>query len=160
VKVVWKNRPLEFHKDAMPAALAGMAANEQGRFWEFHDKTFASQPNIGRDRLMQIAGEIGLDMKRFEAAFNTAKYKSDIDADIAEANGLGASGTPAFFINGRFMSGAKPLNEFATIINAELTRLNVPIPPAAAAAAQAPTAPPAGAVQVRPVPPAATAPVR
>ncbi len=158
--MVWKNRPLDFHKDAMPAALAGMAANEQGRFWEFHDKVFASQPNIGRDRLLQIAGEVGLDVKRFETAFNSAKYKPEIDADIAEANGLGASGTPAFFINGRFLSGAKPFTEFAAVINAELTRLNVPIPPAAAAAAQATAAPPAGAVQVRPAPPAATAPVR
>jgi protein-disulfide isomerase len=158
VRVVWKNRPLDFHKDAMPAALAAMAANEQGRFWDYHDKVFASQPGIGRDRLLQIAGEIGLDRKRFEAALNTAKYKPQIDADIAEANGLGASGTPAFFINGRFLSGAKPLAEFVSVINAELTRLNVPI--AGGRRRMRRAVPPAGAVQVRPVPPAATAPVR
>jgi protein-disulfide isomerase len=134
VRIVWKHKPLEFHKDAPLAHLASMAAWEQGKFWEYHDKVFASQPKIQRDFLLQYARELGLDMKRFQEALDTARYKPAIDADAREADTLGATGTPAFFINGRFLSGAKPFNEFAQAINTELTRLNLPIPPAAAGA--------------------------
>jgi protein-disulfide isomerase len=138
VRLVWKHNPLDFHKDAPLAHLASMAAHEQGKFWEFHDKLFAGQPKIQREHLLRYAQELGLDMKRFEQAINTARYKTAIDADAAEARGLGTTGTPAFFINGRFLSGAKPFNEFAQAINAELTRLNLPVPAAAAAAPAAP----------------------
>ena len=57
-----------------------------------------------------------------------------IDADVAEGKSLGVTGTPAFFINGHFLSGAKPYEEFAQVINGELARLKLPVPPAAAAA--------------------------
>ena len=122
----------------MPAALASMAAHEQGRFWEYHDKLFDNQQKLTHDDLLRYAREVGLDLARFEAALNSARAKPMIDADVAEAKSLGASGTPAFFINGRFLSGAKPFNEFAQVINGELTRLKVPIPPAATAEAAAP----------------------
>lgn len=109
-----------------------MAAHEQGRFWEFHDKLFSAQPpKLERPFLLQYARELGLDMQRFEQALDTARSKAVIDADVAEANALGATGTPAFFVNGRFLSGAKPFDEFAKAINDELTRQNLPIPPAA-----------------------------
>ena len=111
-----------------------MAAGEQGKFWEFHDKVFAGQPKIQKDFLLQYARELGLDMKRFEQDLYSPRSKAPIDADMAEAKALGVTGTPAFFINGRFLSGAKPFNEFAEVINGELTRLKIPIPPAAAAA--------------------------
>ena len=124
--------PLDFHKDAPLAAVAAMAAHEQGKFWEFHDKLFANQSKIKRDFLLQYAQELGLDMKRFEQALNTGQGKAVIDADIAEAKTLGVTGTPAFFVNGRFLSGAKPFEEFAKVINAELARLNLPVPPTAA----------------------------
>jgi protein-disulfide isomerase len=128
---VWKNRPLDIHKDAPLAHLAAMAADEQGKFWEYHDKLFANQPKIQREFLLQYAREVGLDMKRFEQALESAKGKPRIDADIAEANSLGTTGTPAFFINGRFLNGAKPFAEFAKVINAELDRLKIDIPLAA-----------------------------
>ena len=80
-------------------------------------------------------------MKRVETALTSARGKPVIDADVAEAKALGASGTPAFFVNGRFLSGAKPFEDFAQVINAELTRLKIAIPPAATA--PAPAAPPA-----------------
>ena len=115
----------------MPAALAGMAAFEQGKFWEFHDKVFASQPKIQREFLLQYAKDVGLDVKRFQESFGKARGKAAIDADIAEADALGATGTPAFFINGRYLSGARPIEDFAKIINDELARLKIPIPPAA-----------------------------
>ena len=128
VRIVWKNLPLEMHKDALPAAMASMAANEQGKFWEMHDKLFTNQPKIKADDFNRYAKELGLDMARFQKAVETAKFKAQIDADSAEAAALGVTGTPAFFVNGKFMSGAKPFEEFARAINAELTKKNIPIP--------------------------------
>ena len=133
MRIVWKHNPLPFHPNAMPAALASMAAHEQGKFWEYHDKVFANQQKMARPDLLRHAQELGLDVKRFEQALNAATAKPAIDADAAEARSLGATGTPAFFINGRYLSGAKPFNEFAQVINGELTRLKIPIPPAAGA---------------------------
>ena len=105
-----------------------MAAHEQGRFWDYHDKLFANQQKMQRQFLLQYAREIGLDVKQFEIALAAARVKGVIDADVAEAKTLGLTGTPGFFINGRFLSGAKPFDEFARVINAELTRLNLPVP--------------------------------
>ena len=119
------------HKDAMPAALAAMAANEQGKFWEYHDKLFANQQKLPRPFLIQYARELGLNAQQFESALDAPRVKSAIDADVAEAKSLGITGTPGFFVNGRFLSGAKPFEEFARVIDAELTRLNLPVPAAA-----------------------------
>jgi protein-disulfide isomerase len=120
------------HQNAMPAALAAMAAHEQGKFWEYNKVLFANQQKLGKDDLFAHAKQLGLDMNRFEATFTAQKYKDMIEADVKEAETLGANGTPAFFVNGRFLNGAKPFEEFAKVINAELTRLNIPIPPGAA----------------------------
>ena len=120
-----------------------MAALEQGKFWEFHDKVFANQGKMDKDSYMQYAKDLGMDVKKFEDSMNAKRGQATIDADLAEGKSLGVSGTPAFFVNGKYMSGAKPFNEFATAINAELTRLKIPIPTAAQQAAAAP-APAAG----------------
>ncbi len=131
IRIVWKNYPLSMHPLAMPAAVAAMAAHEQGKFWEYHDKLFANLPKFQPDQLLQYAREVGLDMNRFQAALDGGRGKTSINADMAEANSLGVTGTPAFFINGRFLSGARPFNDFARLINAELQRRNIPLPPAA-----------------------------
>ena len=131
MRIVWKHYPLDFHKDAPLAHLAAAAAGEQGKFWEYHDKLFANQPRIQREFLLRYARELGLDTRRFEQALDGATGKAAIDADIAEAKSLGATGTPAFFINGRYLSGAKPFDEFAKVINAELERLKIDVPAAA-----------------------------
>ena len=128
---MWKHLPLAMHKDAPLAHLASMAAAEQGKFWEFHDKLFGNPGKIKGEDLNRYAQEIGLDIKRFQDSIATEKFKAQIDADVAEAGALGVSGTPAFFVNGRYLSGAKPFEEFAKLINAELTKLNLPIPPEA-----------------------------
>jgi protein-disulfide isomerase len=120
------------HKDAPMAHLASVAAHEQGKFWEYHDKLFQDTRKLKADNLNQYAKEVGLDMKRFQESIASQRGKPQIDADQKEAQTLGASGTPAFFINGRFLGGAKPFEEFAKIINAELTKLNIPVPPEAA----------------------------
>jgi protein-disulfide isomerase len=115
----------------MPAALAAMAANEQGKFWEFHDKVFANQQKMSRDQYVTYAKELKLDVAKFTQAMDGAKFKSQIEADSKDAAALGVSGTPAFFVNGKFLNGAKPFEDFAAAINAELKRLNLPIPPGA-----------------------------
>ena len=125
----------------MPAAMAAQAANEQGKFWPMHDKIFAAQDKMNRTQYEQYAKDLGLDVKRFKESLDTARGKQVIDADKAEGTSLGVTGTPAFFVNGKFLSGAKPFNEFAAAINAELQKQNIPIP---AAAQQAAGAPPAG----------------
>ena len=122
----------------MPAALAAQAANEQGKFWQMHDKIFGAQDKMNPAQYEQYAKDLGLDVKRFKESIQTARGKAAIDADKAEGTSLGVTGTPAFFVNGKFMSGAKPFNEFATAINAELQKANIPIPPAAQQAAAAP----------------------
>ena len=112
----------------MPAALAAMAAHEQGKFWQYQEKLFANQGQLQEENLKGYAKELGLDMKRFEAAFSSGKFKAAIEADTNEAMALGAGGTPAFFVNGRFLSGAQPFEQFAKLINAELERQNLPVP--------------------------------
>lgn len=112
----------------MLAHMASMAAAEQGKFWEYHDKLFGSPGKLQRETLFQYAKDLGLDMARFEKALTSEKNKTLINADSAESISLGAGGTPAFFVNGKYLAGAKPFDEFAKTINAELTRLKVPIP--------------------------------
>jgi len=132
VRIVWKHYPLDFHKDAPFAHLASMAAERQGKFWELHDKLFLDPQKLKPENVKQYAKDIGLDMERFEKDVYSPELKAKLEADMAEAKQLGVTGTPGFFINGRFLSGAKPFDEFAQAINAELTRLKLPIPAAAA----------------------------
>ena len=123
VKVAFRNYPLPFHDKAQLAAEASLAANEQGKFWEMHDKMFANQQAIDRPGLEKSASEIGLDMNKFKAALDSGKFKAAVAADVAYANGLGnGMGTPTFFINGHKVSGAMPFASFAQVIDAELKK--------------------------------------
>ena len=97
-----------------------MCANEQGKFWPYHDKLFASQQRLGGAELKQYAVELGLDAARFNACVDAHKYAQQVEADISAANEVGVNGTPAFFINGRLLSGAQPFEEFRKIIDDEL----------------------------------------
>jgi protein-disulfide isomerase len=126
------------HKNARPAAQAAEAASNQGKFWEYHDKLFANQNKLALDDLKQYAKDLGLNPAQFEKDLVDSGKKKRVDDDMAEARSLAITGTPAFFVNGHFLNGAKPFAEFAKVINAELQRLNIPIPPAATAQAVAP----------------------
>ena len=123
------------HKNARPAAMASEAASNQGKFWEYHDKLFANQNKLGPDDLKQYAKDLGLNVAQFEKDLLDPGKKKRVDDDMAEARSLAISGTPGFFVNGRFLNGAKPFAEFAKVINAELQRLNLPVPQAAIAQA-------------------------
>jgi len=122
VRLVFRHLPLSFHRNAKSAAEAAMAAHEQGKFWEMHDKLFANQRQLSRENYEKWAQEIGLDMKKFRAALDSGKFSDYIDRDAADANKVGARGTPAFFINGRLVSGAQPFENFKRVIDEELKR--------------------------------------
>ncbi len=120
VKIAWKNQPLTFHPNAMPAAEAAMAANEQGKFWEMHDKLFENQQTLSPAVYDSIAKEIGLDLNKFHASIETHRNQAGIQADMAIGSAIGASGTPTFFINGHKLVGAMPFESFKQVIDAEL----------------------------------------
>ncbi len=123
VKIAFRNFPLPFHDKAQLAAEAGLAANEQGKFWEMHDKMFGNQQAIDRPGLEKSASEIGLNMDKFKSALDSGKFKSAVAADVTYANGLGGGmGTPTFFINGRKVSGAMPFASFQQVIDEELKK--------------------------------------
>jgi protein-disulfide isomerase len=125
VKVVWKNQPLPFHPNAMPAAKAAMAAYKQGKFWEMHDKLFSNQQALSDAIYAQYAKELGLDMAKFNADLNSPEIAASIQKDMQQGGSLGANGTPTFFINGRQLVGAQPADQFKQIIDDELKKGNV-----------------------------------
>jgi protein-disulfide isomerase len=126
LRIVWKNYPLPFHQNAMPAAEAAMAADAQGKFWEMHDKLFANQQALDRATFEKHAQELGLNMDKFKADLDSGKHKATINADVQYGNSLGGGmGTPTFFINGRKIAGAMPVDSFATIIDEELKKKGV-----------------------------------
>jgi protein-disulfide isomerase len=122
VSLVYRHYPLPNHPNARPAAEAAACANEQGRFWDYHDRLFANQNRLGSADLKQHAAELGLDAKRFNDCFDSRKYESEVDADIDAGEAAGVSGTPAFFVNGRSINGAQPFENFKRIIDDELSR--------------------------------------
>ena len=99
-----------------------MAAHEQGKFWEYHDKLFGNQQALDRLSLERYATEIGLNMEKFKAALDSGREKARIDKDKAEAQRVGASGTPTFFINGHKLVGAQPVDQFKKMIDEELAK--------------------------------------
>jgi protein-disulfide isomerase len=123
VKFVWRHMPLPFHKDAPLASEATQEAFVQkgnAGFWKFHDKLFELQPDIQRPSLEKVAQEQGLDMEKFKAALDSGKHKAKIEADTKIGNAAGINGTPAFVINGYFLSGAQPEAAFKKLINRAL----------------------------------------
>jgi protein-disulfide isomerase len=122
VRIVFKHNPLPFHKDAFPASELAIEANEQGKFWEMHDKLFENQQALTRDKLDEYAKAVGLNMGKVKTALDTGKHKATIEAEQALAKSLGASGTPSFFINGRSLRGAQPFDAFKAVIDEELAK--------------------------------------
>jgi len=109
LRVVFKHHPLPMHADARFAAMAAVAAMQQGRFWVMNDALFESQADLGRTAVLGQAARLGFDLPRFEASLDDAGVAARVDADAAQAERLGARGTPSMFINGRLVTGARPL---------------------------------------------------
>jgi protein-disulfide isomerase len=122
VRVVYKMHPLPFHPNAMPAAEAAMAANAQGKFAPMNEKLLANSSALSRDKYLQFATEIGLDVKKFTSDIDAQANKKTIDEQTKEAMNVGATGTPASFVNGRFISGAAPYEAFKKLIDEEIAK--------------------------------------
>ncbi len=120
VQYVFRDFPLSFHKQAPVAALAANCANEQGKYWEYNKELFEQQPNLSDDNLKEYAKKLGLNTKKFDECLGSGKYQSEIDKDIQDGSNAGVTGTPAYFINGIFISGAQPFENFKEIIDEEL----------------------------------------
>jgi protein-disulfide isomerase len=120
IRFVYRNFPLENHPDARPAAEAAQCANEQGQFWAYHDRLFGEPGKLSDADLKSAAAALGMDSPRFNQCVDGHKYRSVVDADAKAGSDAGVTGTPAFFINGRLLSGAQPYDAFKHIIDEEL----------------------------------------
>lgn len=125
VALQFKNFPLRNHRMARPAAMAAMAADNQGLFWEYHDKIFENYRNLGNDLFVKIAREVNLDLERFEKDRKSVETNNIINRDIQEASRIGVRGTPTVFINGKRL-GQRSLEAFSAAIEKELETIRKP----------------------------------
>lgn len=116
--------PLSFHNRAMPAALASEAAGKQGKFWEMHDKLFENNKDLTDENFEKWAGEIGINVEQFKKDMKDKALEARIKKQQAQGMTLGARGTPAFFVNGRFLSGAQPVESFKKVIDEEMKKVD------------------------------------
>ena len=121
VKLVYMDFPLGMHQHAMDAAVAGRCAADQDKFWQFHDAIFADQSKLDAASLKADAAKVGVDTKKFNVCFAAKPGVAGINADQAEGQRLGVSGTPTFFVNGREMVGAGTDKGFSDVIDDELS---------------------------------------
>jgi protein-disulfide isomerase len=122
VRIVFRQNPLPAHPNARLAAIASMAAHEQGRFWEFHDALFAQQDALDRASLEALAGKLNLDVERFRRALDSSTWSNYVDMELVEGKRRKVSATPTFFVNGQTIAGARPLSVFEQTIDAALAR--------------------------------------
>lgn len=120
VRLVYRDFPLSFHQNAQKAAEAAECADEQGKFWEYHDILFANQNALDTESLKKYAAELKLDSQKFNSCLDSGKYGQEVKKDFSDGQSAGVQGTPAFFINGRLVSGAQPFENFKAIIDEEL----------------------------------------
>ena len=124
IRIVFKHFPLSMHRDARPASEASMCINEQSKskFWTYHDKLFDNQRALSADDLSGYAKGVGANMKKFAECVKSKKFATRVQSDFEEGAKLGVNSTPSFFINSQPLLGARPLEEFAEVIDDELLR--------------------------------------
>lgn len=122
VRLVFKNFPLAMHKHARIAAIAGLAAQNQGMFWPLHDLTFANYQQLNLGKITELAGSLGLNMGRFEKDMKDKSLSNRINADIKEGKKIGVRGTPTLFINGRRVQ-KRSVESLSRMIDEELARI-------------------------------------
>lgn len=122
IRLVFRHFPLPMHKEAEKAAEAAQCAEEQGKFWEMHDKLFANQQSLSGEALKRYAADIGLNIDRFSRCLDSGKTAALWQIDRETAVDYGLTGTPALFINGRLVSGAVPYEALNSIVQEELER--------------------------------------
>ena len=124
VRLVYRQFPLQMHPHAQKAAEASLCANEQGKFWEMHDKMFGDQQGLAVEGLKSKAADLGLDTEKFNQCLDSGKYVDAIKSDIKAGAKAGVNGTPAMFVNGIFINGAVPYEQLSKTIDDELARKN------------------------------------
>jgi protein-disulfide isomerase len=122
VRLVYRDFPLDMHPRAKPASLAAACAGAQGKFWEYHAKLFENQTALSDADLKKYAQEVGLDTAKFDKCYADKEFAKKVEEDQEAGAKVGVSGTPAFFINGRMLSGAQPVEKFKEVIDEELAR--------------------------------------
>ncbi|MBI3047560.1 MAG: DsbA family protein [Acidobacteria bacterium] len=129
VRIVFRDFAQDVHPEAMMTAMAAECADDQGKYWEFHDKAFREQDRRGRDvvryRVADVkrwAAEIGLEPAAFNECLDSERYKAEVQKDYKDGADIGMNGTPVFFINGRALVGAHPFSSFQQIIEDELRK--------------------------------------
>lgn len=120
VRIVFRDMPLPSHQRAVPAALASHCANEQGKFWEFHDSLFGNQAALADKDLKETAAKLKLDTAKFDKCFDEKKFQSTVDKSKSEAELLGIQATPSFVVNGALIQGAQPFEKFKQKIDRAL----------------------------------------
>ncbi|NOY25581.1 MAG: DsbA family protein [Oligoflexia bacterium] len=120
VRMVFRDFPLSFHPNAIPAALAANCADKQGKYWQIHDLMMQNQRSLEEKDLTAYATQVGLDLDQWNTCRKDPATRTEVDDDMAAGKALGITGTPAFFINGIMLSGALPYTMFAQIIDKEL----------------------------------------
>jgi len=120
VRIVFKHHPLPSHENARLAHHAAIAADEQGKFWEMHERLFDAQDRLDRESLIAMARELDLDVARFVAVLGSPGAESIIERDQDEGRRLHLMGVPSFFVAGRFVAGAQPFEVFRERIEAAL----------------------------------------
>jgi protein-disulfide isomerase len=120
IRFVYRHYPLPNHPNARPAAEAAVCADQQGKFWAFHDRLFGSPDKLTGADLKAHAAAAGVDTAKFNACVDGKLTKDAVELDIKEANAVGVSATPTFFVNGRSLEGAQPFDAFKRLIDEEL----------------------------------------
>ncbi len=123
IRRVWRHYPLPMHPGADHIHEASECANEQKKFWEYHDKLFETLGTVRDDSsLVKMAKDVGANEKKFKSCLESGKYKALIQKEIAKGNESGVHGTPAFFVNGKLLSGAQPYQSFETAVKSALEK--------------------------------------
>jgi len=121
-RIVAKQFPLANQRNARPAATAALAAGAQGKYWEMHEIILKNMKALDAESLKTYAKQVGLDMSKFEADLENKAFQAQIDADLELGADVGVRGTPASFVNGRFVSGAWPKEDLETLIEEEMAK--------------------------------------
>lgn len=126
VKIVYKQFPLDFHKDAFRASEASLCANEQSteHFWKLHDYMLANPNSLDQTNLIAKATEYGVNNKQFSQCLESGKYVNQVQQEMQEGRAIGVSSTPIFFVNGITVKGAQPYEVFEELIEEELARVS------------------------------------
>ena len=124
IKIVFKNFPLPFHNHAKKAAEAGLCVHEQDKkkFWAAHDAMFADQTKLDREGLVNTAKKLKVKMDQFTKCLDSGKYAAKVAETMEEGKKVGVKSTPSFFVNGKMINGAHPLDVFSELIDQELAK--------------------------------------